>query len=74
MRARWLLIGLVCGVAVGSRGPDKVRATTSAVADDEPSIVLKNGVLEGWEITRDDETLVCTDPTVFIRAKQIECP
>jgi hypothetical protein len=39
----------------------------------EPSVTIYNGVLNGWLVTRDDESLVCTNPIVFIRAKQIEC-
>ena len=40
----------------------------------EPSIPIHNGLLKGWVITTDHESLVCTDPIVFIHAKQIECP
>ena len=40
----------------------------------EPSIPIHNGLLKGWVITTDHEALVCTDPIVFIHAKQIECP
>ena len=37
-------------------------------------MTLRNGVLAGWEVTTDNEVLLCSDPIVFIRAKQIECP
>ena len=40
---------------------------------DEPTLVLRNGILKGWEVTKDNERLVCKDPMIFIRAKQIEC-
>ncbi len=40
----------------------------------EPSIPIHNGLLKGWVITTDNESLICTDPIVFIHAKQIECP
>ena len=50
-----------------------IAALGAAVAGDEPTFTLRNGVLEGWEVTRDDEVLLCRDPVVFIRARQIEC-
>ena len=40
---------------------------------DEPTFVPRNGMLKGWEATKDNETLHCRDPTIFIRVKQIEC-
>jgi hypothetical protein len=40
----------------------------------EPSVTVKNGPLEGWTVVRDNETLLCEDPTVFVRARQIQCP
>jgi hypothetical protein len=40
----------------------------------ESSYTVKNGTLDGWAVVRDDETLLCEDPTVFIRARQIQCP
>ena len=62
---RTLLVGLAIGAAVG-------WGVVIAVAD-EPSVTIYNGVLNGWVVTRDNESLVCTNPIVFIRAKQIEC-
>jgi len=32
------------------------------------------GILEGWTVVHDDETLVCESPAVFAVARQIECP
>ena len=39
----------------------------------EPMVTIRNGVLENWIVTRDDETLLCEDPVVFIHARQIQC-
>lgn len=67
MRAGWfLLVGVVLGAAIGA-------AVASAIAA-EPTVTLRNGVLKGWVVTRDDQVLLCTDPMVFVRAKEIECP
>ena len=60
-----MLVGTVIGGAIGGGG--------LLLLGQEPSVVIRNGVLEGWEVTRDNEELVCRDPIVFIRAKQIEC-
>ena len=62
---RALLAGLAIGAALG-------WVAVRAVAG-EPSVTIYNGVLNGWMVTRDDESLVCTNPIVFIRARQIEC-
>jgi gas vesicle protein len=62
---RLLFAGFVCGAVFGAAG--------ALLLGEEPSILLRNGVLKGWEVTRDDESLLCKDPIVFIRAKQIEC-
>ena len=61
----FLFSGIVIGALVG--------VSTVFVLADEPLFTLRNGVLKGWEVTRDHEVLVCRDPMVFIRAKQIEC-
>jgi hypothetical protein len=50
-----------------------IAGVSAAIADNEPTFTIRNGVLEGWEVTRDDEVLLCRDPVVFIRARQIEC-
>jgi hypothetical protein len=62
---RVLCVGIVVGVALG-------MGSVFLLAD-EPALVLRNGILKGWEVTKDNETLVCKDPMIFIRAKQIEC-
>lgn len=59
------LIGMLLGV---------VLASGILAFAQEPSLTVKNGTLEGWLVVRDDETLLCEDPTVFIRARQIQCP
>lgn len=59
----------VVGIAIGAAlGWGAVRAVAG-----EPSVTIYNGVLSGWTVTRDNESLVCLNPIVFIRAKQIEC-
>ena len=63
---RALLIGIGIGVVIG--------AGSALVLGDEPSFTLRNGLLKGWVVTRDKEALLCRDPMIFIRAKQIECP
>ena len=62
---RTLLVGIVIGVAIGWGA--------ALVLAGEPSVTIYNGVLKGWVVTRDDESLVCSNPMIFIRAKQIEC-
>ena len=62
---RLLLAGILIGVVLGG--------SAALVVAREPSLLLRNGVLKGWAVTRDNESLVCTDPIVFVRAKQIEC-
>lgn len=59
------LIGMLLGV---------VLATGFLAFAQESSLPVENGALEGWTVVRDDETLLCEDPTVFIRARQIQCP
>lgn len=59
------LAGFVLGAAV---------AILVAARPGEPEVVIANGVLSGWQVVRDDETLLCEDPVVFVRARQIECP
>jgi len=60
-----LLAGILIGVVLGG--------SAVLVFADEPTLLVRNGVLKGWAVTRDNESLVCTDPTIFVRAKQIEC-
>jgi gas vesicle protein len=62
---RMLLAGLVIGAVLGG--------AAALAFGDEPSLTIRNGVLKGWAVTKDDEKLICTDPMIFIRAKQIEC-
>lgn len=46
----------------------------AALVSREPTVTIGNGPLEGWHVVRDDETLLCEDPIVFVHARQIECP
>jgi hypothetical protein len=62
---RSLLVGIAVGAALG--------CGLVLAVDREPSVTIDNGVLDGWVVTRDNESLVCTNPIAFIRAKQIEC-
>ena len=62
---RMLFTGFLIGAVLGG--------VAVLAFGDEPSLTIRNGVLKGWAVTKDDETLVCTDPMIFIRAKQIEC-
>lgn len=59
------LVGIVLGLGLGAGGVLLIGA--------EPGVWLRNGILDGWEVTRDNETLLCRDPIVYVRAKQIEC-
>jgi hypothetical protein len=61
-----VLAGLLIGASVG--------AALAWGRPAEPAALLRNGLLEGWVVTRDDEALLCTDPVVFVHARQIECP
>jgi hypothetical protein len=60
-----LFVGITIGLGL---------ATGSALLwADEPTRILRNGILKGWPVTRDNEALLCRDPVIFVRAKQIEC-
>ena len=39
-----------------------------------PDEIPRAGVLHGWTVVRDDETLICESPSIFVLARQIECP
>ena len=60
---------LFAGVLVGAL----LGAATVLLLASEPSLTVRNGILKGWTVTTDHEVLVCKDPMIFIRAKQIEC-
>ena len=62
---RALIVGVLVGVWLGATGMFLFREVSG--------MWLGNGILRGWEVTRDNETLLCRDPVVYIRAKQIEC-
>ncbi len=64
-RAGLLFIGVVIGGLLG--------ASSMLLLAEEPSLTIRNGILKGWAVTTDNEILVCRDPMIFIRAKQIEC-
>jgi len=67
--SRCAMARFVLGVLFGA-----ALATAVVAYGQEPSVTVKNGVLEGWTVARDDETILCEDPTVFVRARQIQCP
>ena len=60
-----LLAGIGLGFVHGAAG--------ALLSADEPTFLLRNGILKGWVVTRDNETVVCRDPMIFIPARQIEC-
>ncbi len=71
MRSGALFVGgVLLGLALGA----SVGAVVASGMAGQPTAILRNGLLDGWAVTRDDEALLCTDPMVFIHAKQIECP
>jgi hypothetical protein len=35
--------------------------------------VLDAGILDGWTVVRDDETMLCESPAIFAAGRQIEC-
>ncbi len=59
------LVGFLVGATLGTLVSARSR---------EPAVLVTNGLLVGWQVVRDDETLLCDDPMVFVRARQIECP
>jgi hypothetical protein len=66
----WLVAGFLSGAAAAAA----TSALTSGPIAGGPVATIGNGVLTGWEVTKDAEILVCDDPVIFIRARQIECP
>lgn len=69
MQRRRTMMRFVAGLIIGV-----ILGTTLVMLAQEPAVTIKNGPLEGWSVVRDDETLLCEDPIVFVRARQIECP
>lgn len=65
-------VAFLCGIAVGVP-LGLLLATLIHRAADTARLPLA-GVLDGWAVVRDDETLLCESPVIFVRAKQIECP
>lgn len=68
--AAFVLAGFAAGAAAGAAVSVLGRESGAS----EPVATVGNGILRGWDVTRDNEVLLCEDPVVFIRAKQIECP
>lgn len=64
-QVRVLFIGLVIGGLLG--------AGSVLLVAEEPSLTIRNGILKGWVVTSDNEVLICRDPMIFIRTRQIEC-
>jgi len=58
---RRFIAGLIVGVTIG--------ATAAAYA---AVVVGNDGTLSGWSVTKDGEE-VCTDPSVAVATKEIEC-
>jgi hypothetical protein len=44
----------------------------SAIAALAAQVVGSNGYLNGWDVTRDGET-ICSDPYVYVGSREIEC-
>lgn len=63
------MLRFAAGLVIGM-----ILATTLVMLAQEPTVTIGNGPLEGWTVVRDDETVLCEAPMVFVRAKQIECP
>lgn len=68
MRLPYLYTGFVLGFAAGALLCRLLEAPPLA------PLVPAAGILEGWVVVRDDETVLCESPAIFVRARQIECP
>lgn len=69
MRFRLLALGFVAGTFTG------VALTLLASGwNPGPSAIPAAGVLHDWQVVRDDETLLCESPSIFVVARQIQCP
>jgi hypothetical protein len=60
-RNRQFLAGVIVGLVLGS-------ATAVLAAQ----VVGSNGYLNGWDVTREGET-ICSDPYVYVGSREIEC-
>ena len=60
-RTGQFLAGVVVGLVLGS-----------AIAVLAAQVVGSNGYLNGWDVTRDGET-ICSDPYVYVSSREIEC-
>jgi hypothetical protein len=68
---RWLalVITFLAGSATATLAAFVIHITRAPAG-----VIPDDGVLYGWTVVRDDETLVCESPAIFVAAKQIECP
>lgn len=64
-----LLLGFAAGCLSGALVSVAAHAARSSTAD-----IPRAGILHGWTVVRDDETLLCESPSIFAPARQIECP
>jgi hypothetical protein len=70
---QWLLdmgrfaLGLVIGVGIGIALANAHSSTKRAEHGRGVEVWTQ------WDVVRDDETLICSGPVVFWKAKQIEC-
>ncbi len=60
-RTGQFLSGVIVGLVLGS-----------AIAALAAQVVGSNGYLNGWDVTRDGET-ICSDPYVYVGSREIEC-
>jgi hypothetical protein len=60
-RTGQFLAGVIIGLVLG-------RAITVFAAQ----MVGSNGYLNGWDVTREGET-ICSDPYVYVNSREIEC-
>jgi membrane protease YdiL (CAAX protease family) len=69
VRTRPVLSGIAIGFVIGILS----AAAAAGLRSREPALPAA-GILDGWIVVRDDETLLCESPAIFVAARQIECP
>jgi hypothetical protein len=66
---RILLLVWLCGMAVGLAS----HPSAGGLVGQPTPACSGAGILADWIVTTDDGSLLCEEPSVFARARQIQC-
>jgi hypothetical protein len=68
-----LLLVWLCGMAVGAAVGLESHPSAGGLVGQPAPACSGAGILADWIVTRDDGSLLCEEPSVFARARQIQC-